>query len=214
MTSRHSAEPSRDGTSWGGFAALVHRADTICRGLSQGMIIASGWGILLLGVLVSIDVVMRKVSGRNLGGVDEIAGYLFAIGISWSLAAGFYARSHIRIDILYQRFALIPRALLDLVAIVSLLFVALFLVYSSWLVLETSWQRSSHSASSLQVPLFIPQAAWLCGMVAFALSLAIATLKAGLAFAGGQRLAIVRDYGVMTPDEEAEEAVQQSLGRT
>lgn len=193
---------------------MIARADRSCRVLAHWMILTSGWGMLALGVLVSIDVLSRKILGTNLGGVDEIAGYLFAIGISWSLAAGFYARSHIRIDIVYQRFSAVPRSLLDLLAILSLFLLALFLVYSSWLVLETSWLRASRSPSSLQVPLVIPQAIWVFGMVAFAVSLGVALVKAILDVVAGKHRAVTRDYGVVTPDEEAEEAVQQSLGQS
>ncbi|MGI6853409.1 TRAP transporter small permease subunit [Mesorhizobium sp. 1B3] len=196
-----------------GDGGVVDIADRSCRALAQWMIVASGWGMLALGFLVSIDVVLRKLTGANITGVDEIAGYLFAIGISWSLAAGFYARSHIRIDVVYQRLAAGPRALFDLLAIASLFLLSVFLIYSSWLVLETSWLRSSRSASSLQIPLVIPQAIWAFGMLAFAASLGVAFFKSVLALASGNYRAIADRYRVVTPGEEAEEAVQQSLGK-
>ncbi|MGQ9366408.1 TRAP transporter small permease subunit [Azospirillum sp. ST 5-10] len=196
----------------GGVAALVDTLERACRRLAHAMVVASGWGMLVLGLLVTADVLLRKFVGTNIGGVDEISGYLFAIGISWSLASAFHARSHVRIDVLYGRMPGWPRAFLDVLSVVSLLLLSLFLVFSSWLVLATSWELSSRSASSLQVPLAVPQAVWLFGMVVFALSLAVASVKAVLACAAGDRAAVIRDYGVSTASEEAEEAVHHSLG--
>jgi TRAP-type C4-dicarboxylate transport system permease small subunit len=174
------------------------------------MIIASGWGMLGVALMVTVDVLMRRLLGSNLGGTEELAGYVFAISISWSLAAAFYARSHIRIDVFYQYFPTPLRTTLDILSIVSLLAVAGFLIFSSWLVLSSSYARGSLSASALQVPLAIPQAVWLFGAVWFALSLVVSLAWSLLRALQGQGLLVRRTFGVVTPKEEAQEAIRQS----
>ncbi|WP_137391161.1 TRAP transporter small permease subunit [Rhodoligotrophos defluvii] len=198
----------------GAFAALIDRADGFWRRIARLMLIAGGWGVMLIGVMVAVDVLSRYLVGRNLGGVDEIAGYLFAIGISWSLAEAFYARSHVRIDFLYHRFPLPLRAILDVVALVALLLLAAFLIFSGWIVVSGSWARASRSASSLHVPLIIPQLAWLAGFLVFLIALALSGLRALLELGRADFGQVNRQLGVLTPTEEAEDAVKPSSGAT
>lgn len=195
-----------------GHMPLVTRLDEAIRWLSNAMILIAGWATLAMGLLIAADVLWRAMTGSNFGGVDEIACYLFAIGISWSLAAAFYARAHIRVDIIYRELPFIPRVALDILAMVSLLIVAVFLTYSSWLVLETSWLRGARSASSMQVPLVVPQTLWMMGVLVFAASLISALLRSVVDLASGRAVAVVARHGVPTPDEEAEYAILQSRG--
>ena len=51
---------------------------------------------------------MRKVLNRSLQGVDELGGYVLAVGTGLSFAAALLARAHIRIDVIHER---LPRAL-------------------------------------------------------------------------------------------------------
>jgi TRAP-type C4-dicarboxylate transport system permease small subunit len=177
------------------------------------MIIASGWGTLCVALMVTVDVLLRRLLGTNLGGTEELAGYIFAISISWSLTAAFYARAHIRIDVLYRYFPTPLRTTLDVVSVLSLMAVGLFIIFSSWLVLTASYARGSLSASALQVPLVIPQAIWLFGSVWFALSLAVSLVWSLLSVSQGESISVRRAFGVVTPEEEAQEAIRQSSGR-
>lgn len=196
----------------GGDALLLARIDEGVRRLAHAMVILSGWGVLAMGLLVAADVLWRAVSGRNFGGVDEIASYLFAIGVAWSLASAFHARAHIRVDIFYRRLPLVPRVVIDLLAMLSLLLVAVFLIYSSWTVLETSWARSARSASTMQIPLIVPQALWCFGICVFCLSILSALLRAAAELPRGRLMGIAGRHGVIRADEEAQEAVIQSRG--
>jgi TRAP-type C4-dicarboxylate transport system permease small subunit len=200
-------------TAQGPFANFVLKADAACRRLARFLVLTAGWGVLAIGFMVAADVVARNLTGRNIGGIDEISGYLFAIGISWSLAEGFYARSHVRIDALYQRLPLTARSALDLLSVLALLLLAAFLIYSGWIVVSGTWLRASRSASSLQIPLIIPQVLWFLGFVVFLASLVLAGLRAALAIGPGGARVIEQQLGVMSASEEADEAVKQSLGR-
>ncbi|WP_163852079.1 TRAP transporter small permease subunit [Pseudooceanicola aestuarii] len=195
-----------------GRAPLTTAFDEALRQLAHGMVLTAGAATLTMGLLVATDVLWRALSGRNLGGVDEIAGYLFAIGVSWSLASAFHARAHIRVDILYRKLTFVPRLALDISAMLSLLIVAGFLTYSSWLVLTTSWTRDAHSASSLQVPLVVPQAIWMLGILVFLAALLTALARSFADLLAGRAVSVIARHGVPTPDEEARDAVLQSRG--
>lgn len=183
------------------------RLDDALRWFARMMLLVAGWGLLLLGMLVAVDVAARNTIGRNIGGVDEIAGYIFAIGISWSLAEAFYARSHVRIDFLYQKATLRLRSLLDVLSILALGFAAAFLAFSGWLVVSGSWGMSSRSASVLQVPLIIPQLLWLAGIVVFLAALVVSSLQACLALAARRYSELAASFGIMSASEEAQEAL-------
>ena len=62
---------------------------------------AGGAMILLAAVVVTVEVISRKLLAFAFSGSDEIAAYLFAIGTSWSLAHVLVTRGHVRIDVLY-----------------------------------------------------------------------------------------------------------------
>ena len=76
--------------------------------LWRGASVAALWGawaggamILLAAVVVTVEVISRKLLAFAFSGSDEIAAYLFAIGTSWSLAHVMVTRGHVRIDVLY-----------------------------------------------------------------------------------------------------------------
>lgn len=196
-----------------GHPPLMTRCDEALRRLAHGMVLSAGAATLFMGLLVAADVLWRAATGDNFGGVDEIASYLFAIGVSWSLASAFHARAHIRVDILYRKMPFILRLALEIASMLSLLIVAAFLTYSSWIVLGTSWARNAHSASSLQVPLIVPQALWMFGIVVFLLVLGTALLRSLTEILQRQAVAVIARHGVPTPDEEAQHAILVSQGK-
>lgn len=153
--------------------------------VARWLALLGGLCILTIVVLTVVEVFSRRLTGRSIGPVDEVSGYLFAAGVALSLAWAMVSRAHIRIDIIY---ALLPRPLrlvLDLVSLISLLACALLLVARGWYVLAISWRSASRSASTLGVPLVIPQGVWLFGLAVFAavmialLGLALRRLIAG-----------------------------------
>lgn len=123
--------------------------------------------ILLAAILIAIDVVLRAGFNTSIGGADELSGYALAIGTAWALGAALLDRAHIRIDSLYSLFALRLRLVLDVFGIV--LFTAFFglVGWHGIGVFTQSWVAGSRSQSALEVPLVIPQAAWLVGLAVF-----------------------------------------------
>ncbi|UYN92996.1 MAG: TRAP transporter small permease [Enhydrobacter sp.] len=163
-------------------------------------------GVLLLvaAVLVSAEVLSRKLLTVVYSGSDEMAAYLFAVGTSWSLAYVLVTRGHVRIDALYGRFSPRVRAILDVVsmATLGLVVVAMFdrafdLTFSNYI----EWNRSN---TPLRTPLSLPQIPWVFGIALFLFSIAIALLRTLLALGRGDYLTAARTAGVSSQDEEIE----------
>ena len=58
--------------------------------------------VAISALLISVDVLLRKVFSTSLGGASEISGYVLAVSTTWALALALLDRSHIRIDSLYM----------------------------------------------------------------------------------------------------------------
>ena len=76
--------------------------------------------IMVAALIVSTEVICRKLLALPFSGSDEVGAYLFAVGTSWSMAFVLVTRGHVRIDALYGGFSPFVRAVLDLVALVGL----------------------------------------------------------------------------------------------
>ena len=68
------------------------------RRLSQWGLWFGGALVLLAAILIGVDVVLRVVFNRSIGGADELSGYALAIGTVWSLGAALLDRALIRFE--------------------------------------------------------------------------------------------------------------------
>jgi len=162
-------------------------------------------GALLLAsaVLVSVDVVVRKVFVFSLGGADELSGYAFAIGVAWAFPFALLRRANVRIDALYQHLPARLCAVLDIVALMALAVFVTVLTRYAWEVAAASWKLNALSNSALQMPLWIPQGLWFLGLALFFVTTALLTLRAGLALAAGDLATVRRLAGARSIEEEA-----------
>jgi TRAP-type mannitol/chloroaromatic compound transport system permease small subunit len=177
---------------------------------------ALGGGLLMLAaaVLVSVDVLLRKLANVTLGGADELSGYALAIGSTWSFAFVLLHRGNVRIDALYQHLPRLLAAVCDLLATVALLgFVSLVAWHGSD-VLAQSWNLSARSNTALAVPLLVPQALWWAGYAWFVLCGLVLLARAVLAFAAADWAVVNRLIGARSIEEEAEEELQSALQAT
>lgn len=137
-------------------------------------------------------------------GSDEISGYLFAVGTSWSLAYVLCTRGHIRIDALYGSFPLKVRGWLDLFALgVFGIFVAA-IVYRAFDVTATNFIEYNRSNTNLRIPLAWAQIPWLGGFALFAVAMLVSFLRTLLALLRGDYATAAATAGVATQDEEIE----------
>lgn len=163
-------------------------------------------GILLLAaaILVSAEVISRKMLTVVYSGSDEVAAYLFAVGTTWSLAYVLVTRGHVRIDALYGLLSLRVRAALDIVALLTMGVVAYALLDSGFDLVEANFVEGNRANTPLRTPLALPQIPWLFGLGLFFVSIIVALLRTLLALHRGDYVTANQTAGVVSQDEEIE----------
>ena len=193
---------------------LLDRALRFAEWGSKRAALAGGVLMLAAAVLVSVDVVLRKLASVTLGGADELSGYALAIGSTWSFAFVLLNRGNVRIDVLYQH---LPRAVaagFDLLAIGSLVVFVSLVAWHGGGVLAQTWQIGARSNSALAVPLVVPQALWWLGYLWFVACGAALLLRSALSFAGGDWPTVNRLIGARGVRDDAADELQNALHST
>jgi len=179
--------------------------------LARYLIWAGGVLMLVAAVIVTLDVLQRKVShltGLSISGSDEISGYLFAISTSWAFSFALLHRANVRVDALYL---LLPRRLRCLLDIVGVILLSVFVAVVTWHAMQmfihnaTEWSKS---ITPLLTPLAIPQFFWIVGFCIFLVNLFLVLLRVMLALLLGDLLTIGRVAGARTQEEEFEEEMR------
>jgi TRAP-type C4-dicarboxylate transport system permease small subunit len=144
--------------------------------------------------------------------VDEIGGYTTAIVSAFGFASALMIKAHTRVDFLLGRMPAMLRAVLNALAYGLLAGMAIYGAWRGWSVLEESIEFQAHANSPLQTPLWLPQGAWMIGLVLFALSAgAMAAHAFWLLLSDRARLNLF--YGPLTLDEEIEAEMGTVLER-
>ncbi len=151
--------------------------------ISRAAVWVGGAALLACALLVSGDVILRKLLSITLSGSDEITGYAFAIATTWAYSYCLLHRSHVRVDAVYNLLTAWPRSILDALGLALLLLYMAYLTHKALAVFLTSWQRDSVSITTLSVPLGIPQLLWVVGLCWFVLTLAFLLLYVLLSLA-------------------------------
>jgi TRAP-type C4-dicarboxylate transport system permease small subunit len=189
--------------------------DAIHRALSRLSLWAAWMGgaaLLLSAVMVTLDVLSRKLLGLTMSGSDEITGYVFAGATTWAYAHALLSRSNIRIDALYNVLPTGVRAGLDILGLVLLLLFMAYLTVKGWDVLATSWARDSVAVSVMATPLWIPQAVWISGLGFFILTLSFLLLHSIVALMAGGAPAVQALAGTRSVQEEIAEGRHDEPG--
>ena len=192
--------------------AALDRALGIADRGSRGAALAGGLLILAAAVLVSIDVILRKLLSVTVGGADELSGYALAIGSAWSFAFVLLHRGNVRIDALYQHLPQPLAAVCDMLAVGSLLAFVSLVTWHGWSVLGHSWSVGARSNSSLAVPLAIPQALWWIGYGWFVVCGLVLLLRGAIAFVSADWKDVNRLIGARSIQEEAAEELSSAVG--
>lgn len=170
--------------------------------------LVAGYAFLLLSVMISIEVIIRKFFGISFQGVDEMGGYALAIGCAFSFGYALLLRGHTRVDILLTHLPPRLRALLNVVAAAAMGIFAVFMAWQGWQALKETIEFDSHASTPLQTPLWIPQTLWVLGMVVFAL-LAVLLAWRGMAdLLHGRITHINSTLDPRSTDEELDEALE------
>lgn len=175
-----------------------------------------GGGIMMLAaaLLVSFDVLARKLFSVTVGGADELSGYAFAIACAWSFAFVTLDRMNVRVDALYRLLPGPLARLLDVFALLGITTFSLLLTRYGWEVVSASWSLSARSNSTLAIVLWVPQLLWWLGLALFSAACISLAVRAGAALLRGDWTRVATLAGARSAlDEAAEEAgqVQQRL---
>jgi TRAP-type C4-dicarboxylate transport system permease small subunit len=151
---------------FGGFRAIVERCNAVL-----GYI--SGLGILIMGLILSYEVVCRYFFNSPTIWVQEVAVYIYMwtmlAGCSYTLQKG----KHVRIDLVLEKLSKRTQKMLEVVtSIVGMGFSAV-VAWQGYLMLASSLKFSKVSATPLRVPMWIPQSALFLGFALLTLQFLI-----------------------------------------
>ncbi|WP_394688994.1 TRAP transporter small permease subunit [Hoeflea sp.] len=142
---------------------MIEKLISISHGTARRLAWFGGTLLIAASVLVTIDVICRKLFNISLGGADEFTGYCFAVATSLSLSYALFERVHIRIDALYGFAGPRLRAAADLFGVALLTGFTALVAMMAWGLVADTLEYNSRSITPLKVPLAIPQIPWLIG---------------------------------------------------
>lgn len=166
--------------------------------------------LFVAALIVTAEVLLRKGAGALFGttflfsGSDEISGYLFAVGTSLSMAYVLVAKGHVRIDVLYIQFGSAARAIMDLIALITMAIFVSALLERAIDVASTSYVEQIRSNTQLRIPLAWSQIPWAFGIGLFYLAIIVALIRTIAAIAKGDWAGVNNLAGVATTEEEIE----------
>lgn len=178
----------------------------LARALAHGAALAAGYAALGLSALIAFEVVARKFFNFSLQGVDEIGGYVLAIGVAFSFAYALIHRAHTRVDVVLAQLPRAIRAPLNALAAVMLAGMAAFMLWRGAETLLETLEFSSRASTPLQTPLWIPQTLWVAGLGVFAVLAALFAIRAVALLVSGRFEGLDREFGPRSTDDELDEA--------
>lgn len=179
---------------------------TQVRRLAHAAAVAAGYAALGLSLLITFEVIARKLFNFSLQGVDEIGGYVLAIGVSFSFAYALLHRAHTRVDVLLMH---LPRSLQAPLNTVAIMMLAAFSAFMLWRAIETlkeTLEFGSLASTPLQTPLWIPQSLWVLGLGVFCLVTLMLAVRALMLLVTGQLAVLDGEFGPRSTDDELSEA--------
>lgn len=174
-------------------------------GIALRLVWFGGALLILAALIVTVDVILRKLFGISMAGSDELSGYAFGIATSLSLTYALLHRSNIRVDALYQHLPEWLRCTLDIVGNILLISFIGYVTWRASLLVADTYANQSRSISPLQTPLAIPQSAWLAGLLLFVVTGTVMTVSSLISFFKRDWTAIQQMFGIKSLDEQIEE---------
>jgi TRAP-type mannitol/chloroaromatic compound transport system permease small subunit len=191
----------------------VHLVDPVITKVSLVMSRMGGVFLLLAALLVSIEIVGRKVLFLPFNVGTELSTYALAIGASWSFAQALLQRAHVRIDVLRSLLPPLARTSLDILALVSLAAFGVIVSWHVWDTVETSWSLGARENTPLATPLVIPQLLWFWGMAWFAAVALVETVRACWALARGDMNTVNQIAAPLGVEDEIDEVLAETGAR-
>ena len=173
--------------------------------ISRYLVWIGGTLIILSALLVTLEVVLRKLFNTSLGGADELSGYAFGIATTLGFAYALFQRAHIRVDALYNLFPGWLKTVSDLTGIALLGGFAGVVSLMAWGLVADTLEFNSHSITPMRTPLAYPQIPWLIGWIYFVVCCFLVLLAAFIALVKRDFAEVDRLVGNKTVDEQVEE---------
>jgi len=186
-------------------SAVFERLHGGFKNISQVAVWLGGFALLLSAIMVTLDVIFRKLFGLTLSGSDEITGYVFAAATTWAYSFCLLNRSNIRIDALYNTLSIKPRAVLDVIGLMLLAYYVYLLTVSGFEMFVENLEYNSSAQTTLATPLWIPQVFWLSGLAFFLVCLVFLVIYGVFALLRKDWLTVSRIAGIKTVEEEISE---------
>jgi TRAP-type C4-dicarboxylate transport system permease small subunit len=171
----------------------------------------TGFLLLLAAIIIGIDITLRSVFNTSLGFSNEFSSYSLAIASSWGCTVTLLSRSHVRIDSLYTHLSGRARAVLDLVGLLSIIFFFSLVAEYAYYVFDQSVTSNTHSVSTIEIPLAIPQFIWFVGFIFFLFTATLLLFRALLALLKNDTRLVHKLVGARSAQEEIE-LEKESLG--
>lgn len=126
--------------------------------------------VLMVG-FIAVEIVMRFFFSTSTFVQDEFLGYGLSICIVWSLGYTLEHGSMIQVNLLSSRLSGTAQRVLMAIGAAATAVVVLGLTYMFWLRAAKAWTRGSVSATSAEMPIWIPETIIAVGLLLFALQL-------------------------------------------
>ena len=139
--------------------------------ISQLAVWVGGAALLAAALMVTVDVLSRKIFNVTMSGSDEYSGYVFSATTTWAYSYCLLHRSNVRIDALYNYLPRKVTAILDLVGLLLLFYFMSIMTYYAMVSFVDSWVNNSVSITTLGTPQWIPQLFWVAGLILFFVTL-------------------------------------------
>jgi TRAP-type C4-dicarboxylate transport system permease small subunit len=168
----------------------------------------AGWVFILCAGFITLDVLFRNFGGFSSSATTEITSYMLAFGIAWGLAHALAARAHIRVDVLVNKLPIAWRQYLHALALAVLTFLALFLAWCAWMLVDESVFFNATDTSALAIPLVIPQGLWAIGISMLAIQAVLQLFEVACLLWANDAQQIDSLLGARGYQEETQEALE------
>jgi TRAP-type C4-dicarboxylate transport system permease small subunit len=176
--------------------------------LSNVLATLFGYLMLVFAVIVTVETISRKLLGFSLQGVDELGGYVLAVGSALAFTTALVERGHIRIDLLHMQFPRAVQALLNWLSVMLIAAFALLLMKVATDVLSETIEFNSTAPTPWATPLIWPQSLWYTALGVFALVSVVLAVHATWVAATRRWGELARLYGPKLADEEIKEELE------
>ncbi|MBN8535216.1 MAG: TRAP transporter small permease [Rhizobiales bacterium] len=183
--------------------------------IARVVAILFGYAILIYSVALSFEIVARKLFNISIKGLDEVGGFVLAISAAIGASYTMAMKAHTRVDVFLVRMPREVQRVLNTLALISMSAFALFAAWRGISVLQDTIEFQS-SSPNLQQPLWVPQLAWVVGLVLFGVIATAYAIHALWLLATG-RAELNAYYGPLSVKEELDselEALKSRSGST